>query len=54
MQHDQNQQTQPTHHVQLDLKAFIRRHHLSEDVAKRIVERAANIDQADAIAELMK
>lgn len=52
--HDHRRQTQPASHVQLDVGDFTRRHHLSEEVAKRIVEKAISIDQADAIAELMK
>ncbi|HEY4199574.1 MAG TPA: hypothetical protein VGM83_03350 [Devosiaceae bacterium] len=36
------------------LEAFMERARLPEDVARRILEIASNIDQADALAELVR
>lgn len=36
------------------LTTFMLRHRLPEDVARRVLQIASNVDKADAIAELMK
>jgi hypothetical protein len=36
------------------LDTFMQRHQLSEETAKRVLKISSNVDQADAIAELMR